>query len=43
MIADLHYLDPLLDEMAARWPDNRTISIVCHGTACLPAILPRRL
>lgn len=31
MIADLHYLDPVLDEMAARWPDNRIISIVCHG------------
>ena len=43
MIADLHYLDPLLDEMAARWPDNRTISIVCHGHSVPSGILPRHL
>ena len=31
MTPDLHYLDPILDAMAAHWPDNRTINIVCHG------------
>jgi lysophospholipase L1-like esterase len=32
MIADpVHYLDPLLDLMALKWPDNRTVNIVCHG------------
>lgn len=31
MIAGLDYLDPLLDELAAQWPNNRTVSIVCHG------------
>ena len=27
----LTYLNPLLDEMAKKWPDNRVINIVCHG------------
>lgn len=31
MIAGLDYLDPLPDELAAQWPNNRTVSIVCHG------------
>jgi hypothetical protein len=32
MTADtIHYLDGLLDAMSQKWPDNRTINIVCHG------------
>lgn len=31
MIQGLHYLDNVLDELARRWPDNRTVNIVCHG------------
>jgi len=31
MIQGIRYLDPLLDDMARRWPDNRIINIVCHG------------
>ena len=31
MKTNLHYLDPVLDALAARWPDNRVINIVCHG------------
>ena len=31
MIQKLHYLDPVLDELAKKWPDNRCINIVCHG------------
>jgi lysophospholipase L1-like esterase len=32
MIADtIHYLDTILDAMVVKWPDNRTINIVCHG------------
>lgn len=31
MIQGLNYLDPILNEMAARWPDNRCVNIVCHG------------
>lgn len=31
MIQGIRYLDPLLDEMARQWPNNRTINIVCHG------------
>jgi lysophospholipase L1-like esterase len=32
MIADAtHYLDPILDAMAVKWPGNRTINIACHG------------
>ena len=31
MIQGIHYLDPLLDQMASHWPNNRTINIVCHG------------
>jgi lysophospholipase L1-like esterase len=27
----IYYLNPVLDEMAKRWPDNKTINIVCHG------------
>lgn len=27
----VHYLDSLLDELAKKWPDNRTVNIVCHG------------
>ncbi|MBQ7848911.1 MAG: SGNH/GDSL hydrolase family protein [Clostridia bacterium] len=31
MIQDLHYLDDVVDELEKRWPDNRTVNIVCHG------------
>lgn len=31
MIQGINYLDPLLDEMAKHWPNNRMINIVCHG------------
>lgn len=31
MIQGVCYLDPILDEMARKWPENRTINIVCHG------------
>lgn len=31
MIQGIQYLDPLLDEMAVHWPNNRIINIVCHG------------
>lgn len=31
MIQEIHYLDTVLDELGTRWPDNRTINIVCHG------------
>lgn len=31
MIQNLHYLDDILDELEKRWPDNRTVNIVCHG------------
>ena len=31
MIQGIDYLAPLLDEMAAKWPHNRTVNIVCHG------------
>jgi len=27
----LNYLDSVNDELAKRWPDNKTINIVCHG------------
>lgn len=27
----LTYLDPVLDELAKKWPENRTVNIVCHG------------
>jgi hypothetical protein len=27
----MNYLDPVNDELAKRWPDNKTINIVCHG------------
>ena len=28
---DLHYLDPVLEELTKQWPYNRTVNIVCHG------------
>ena len=31
MIQGINYLDDLLNTMAKRWPDNRTVTIVCHG------------
>lgn len=31
MIQNMHYLDDILDELEKRWPDNRTVNIVCHG------------
>jgi len=31
MVKVSEYLSPLLDEMARRWPENRTINVVCHG------------
>ena len=31
MVKMTEYLAPLLDEMAVRWPNNRTFNIVCHG------------
>jgi acyl-CoA thioesterase-1 len=31
MAADNSYLEPILNEMAKQWPDNRTVNIVCHG------------
>lgn len=31
MIQSIDYLNPLLDELAKKWPDNRTVNIVCHG------------
>jgi len=31
MIQGINYLSPVLDELARRWPENRTVNIVCHG------------
>lgn len=31
MIQGLRYLDPILNEMSAHWPNNRCVNIVCHG------------
>lgn len=31
MIQSINYLSPIIDELAKRWPDNRTVNIVCHG------------
>ena len=31
MIQTIDYLDPILNEMAEKWPNNRCINIVCHG------------
>ena len=31
MIQGITYLDPILNEMAAKWPNIRIINIVCHG------------
>ena len=31
MIQGIDYLSPILDELSKRWPDNRTVNIVCHG------------
>jgi len=28
---ELHYLDPVLDELHKQWPNNRTVNVVCHG------------
>ena len=39
-----HYLSELCDTLAKRWPDNRTVHIVCHGHsvpsgyACTPFV-----
>lgn len=27
----LYYLEPVLDALAQKWPENRTVHIVCHG------------
>lgn len=31
MIQNLTYLDPVLTELAAHWPNNRCVNVVCHG------------
>lgn len=31
MLQGPDYLSPVLDELQKRWPDNRTVNIVCHG------------
>lgn len=31
MIQGNKYLDPILDELARKWPQNRIVNIVCHG------------
>lgn len=31
MIQGMNYLEPILQELAKKWPDNRTVNIVCHG------------
>ena len=31
MIQGNDYLSPILEELGKRWPDNRTVNIVCHG------------
>ena len=31
MIQGMDYLDPIREELAKRWPDNRVINVVCHG------------
>ena len=31
MIQGIRYLDPLLDQMAKHWPENRNVNVVCHG------------
>lgn len=31
MIQGIDYLNPVLDELSARWPSNRVINVVCHG------------
>lgn len=28
---NIRYLDPILDQMAKHWPENRMVNIVCHG------------
>lgn len=30
-MTDIHYLDEVLCELSKKWPENRTINIVCHG------------
>jgi lysophospholipase L1-like esterase len=31
MVKVTEYLSPVLDALALRWPQNRTVNIVCHG------------
>lgn len=31
MANKLDYLNPIIDELAKQWSDNRTVNIVCHG------------
>jgi len=31
MQTDIRYLDPILEIMAAHWPNNRSVNVVCHG------------
>lgn len=31
MIQDLLYLEPICGELPRKWPENRTVNIVCHG------------
>ena len=31
MIQGIDYLDPILVELVKRWPNNKTVNIVCHG------------
>ncbi|MBQ4158759.1 MAG: SGNH/GDSL hydrolase family protein [Clostridia bacterium] len=30
-MVDIHYLDEELNELSKKWPENRTVNIVCHG------------
>lgn len=30
-MVDIHYLDEMLNELSKKWPENRTVNIVCHG------------
>lgn len=30
-MTDIHYLDEVLCDLSKKWPENRTINIVCHG------------
>ena len=31
MVKITEYLAPILNEMAVKWPNNRTVNVVCHG------------